>query len=117
MLATKEDMMKSTNLIPENVKQNALKFLFPNVSLTPEQTYKLNNYIEDRFEKNGCCVLYAINKPFLALCNRLGLNPGMREVTFTTSALRGTENYYIPPRELLSFKSSYKPVSMAGLVF
>lgn len=117
MLATKENMMKSTNLIPENVKKTALQFLFPNVSLTLEQTYELNHYIEDRFEQNGCCVLYAINEPFLTLCNRIGLNPGMREVVFTTSALRGIENYRFPPRELLTFKNAHKPLSTTGWVF
>ena len=69
--------------ISDEVKAKATYTLLQTQHVDDYVFNEISNYISESYEKKGCCVLYAVSEKFSALCARLKIDIGKREVIIT----------------------------------
>lgn len=103
-----------TRKLDSTVKDRAIQLLFGEV--TNEQRCCIHSFMDELYSLHHCMALYMSHEeksrkqdmsPFHKLCNKLGLDPGRKEVIINNDGeILFSKDYYSKP-ELLSEQSIY----------
>lgn len=100
-----EDKEENSKCLTTDVKDRAIKLLFGSVS--DEARKELHKYMDARFKQCRSLALYVTDKDrvrepnkkssFALLCDRLGLNPGHKQVQVTSKLqVLYSDDYAVP---------------------
>lgn len=85
--------------VARELKDVAIRFLFPDIAIPSIAYHKICNFIDSEFKELGTCVMYKLNSEFMKLVTYLGLEHLVeeKEVIVKSSTLLANEDcrYYL----------------------